>query len=160
KKPSTTPIPPPIVREKDIIDDVMGSTEIRKEQKQTSIPSPTRSCRNVSSSDKTVSEELTATASPTTATAFKAPSTTKQKKQSISFRSKTLPGSIVGMCRRRVLIRSHIKNKFVTQDFFMSKIREVLDYCNKVVPDTTFSKTKEMITQEMPRLVNLAINKC
>nr|GEU93565.1 hypothetical protein [Tanacetum cinerariifolium] len=38
-------------------------------------------------------------------------------------------------------------------------IREVLDHCNKVVPDVTLKKTKEMITQEMPRLVNLAVNK-
>ncbi|GJU08515.1 hypothetical protein Tco_1124945 [Tanacetum coccineum] len=95
-----------VVKEKDIIDDVTGSMEIRKEQK-----------------------------------------------------SKTLPGSIAGMCRRRGLIRSHIKNKFVTYDFFMSKIRETLDHCNKVVPNVTFMKTKEMITQEMTRLVNLAVNK-
>ncbi|GJZ72734.1 putative ribonuclease H-like domain-containing protein [Tanacetum coccineum] len=114
------------VKEKDIVDDVTGSMEIKKEQKQTPIPSPTRSPRNVSSSDK---------------------------------KTKTLPGSIVGMCRRCGLIRSHIKNKFVTHDFFMSKIRKALDHCNKVVPDTTFAKTKEMITQEMPRLVNLAVNK-
>ncbi|GKD81345.1 hypothetical protein Tco_1348184, partial [Tanacetum coccineum] len=59
--------------------------------------------------DVTVSEELTATTSPTTATT--------------------------------------------------SKIRKVLNHCNKVVPDTTFAKTKEMIIQEMPRLVNIAVNK-
>ncbi|GJR88845.1 retrovirus-related pol polyprotein from transposon TNT 1-94 [Tanacetum coccineum] len=41
-----------VVKEKDIVDDVTGSMEIRKEQKQTLIPSPTRSPRNVSSSDK------------------------------------------------------------------------------------------------------------
>ncbi|GJY34345.1 hypothetical protein Tco_0418814 [Tanacetum coccineum] len=87
------------VVKKDIFDDVKGNMEIRKEQKQTPIPSPTRSPRNVSSSDKTVSEELTAT------------------------------------------------------------IREVLNHCNKVVHGTTFAKPKEMITQEMPRLVNLAVNK-
>ncbi|GKD46315.1 hypothetical protein Tco_1270960, partial [Tanacetum coccineum] len=120
-----------VVKEKDIVDDVTGSTEIRKEQKQTPIPSPTRSPRYVSSSDKTVSEELTATVSPTTATT-----------------SKTTRSNLFSY-----------QNKFVTQDFFMSKIHEVLDHCNKVVPDTTFAKTKEMITQEMPRLVNLAVNK-
>nr|GEY06360.1 hypothetical protein [Tanacetum cinerariifolium] len=38
-------------------------------------------------------------------------------------------------------------------------IREVLDDYNKVVPDVTFKKTKEMIPQEMPRQVNLAVNK-
>ncbi|GKF80029.1 hypothetical protein Tco_0235597, partial [Tanacetum coccineum] len=80
-----------VVKEKDIFDDVTGSTKIRKEQKQTPILSPTRSPRNVSSSDKTTSEELTATVSPTTATTSKVSSTTKRKKQSISFRSKSLP---------------------------------------------------------------------
>ncbi|GJX91872.1 hypothetical protein Tco_0345198 [Tanacetum coccineum] len=98
-----------VVKEKDIVDDMTGSMENRKELKRTPIPSPTRSPRNVSSSDKTVFKELTATVSPTTATT--------------------------------------------------SKIREVLDHCNKVDPDITFAKTKEMITQEMPRLVNLAVNK-
>ncbi|GJS49204.1 hypothetical protein Tco_0599325 [Tanacetum coccineum] len=89
-----------VVKEKDIVDDVI------------------------------VSEELTANVSPATATTSKASYITKHKKQSISFRSKTLPGSIA-----------------------------VLDHCNKVVPDTTFAKTKELITQEMPHLVNLAVNK-
>nr|GEU77086.1 hypothetical protein [Tanacetum cinerariifolium] len=104
----------------DDVDDFGTSTKIGKEQKQTPIPSPTRSHWNVSSSDKIVFKELTATVSPTTATTSKDSSTTKCKKQSISFRSKTLPGSC---------------------------------------PGTTFLKTKEMITQEMPHLVNLAVNK-
>ncbi|GJU09749.1 hypothetical protein Tco_1132145 [Tanacetum coccineum] len=98
-----------IVMEKNVVDDVKGSMEIRKEQKQTPIPSPTRSLRNVSSFNKTIYEELTTVVSPTTATT--------------------------------------------------SKIREVLNHCNKVVPDKTFAKTSEMIKQEMPRLVNLAVNK-
>nr|GEX75910.1 hypothetical protein [Tanacetum cinerariifolium] len=88
-----------VVKEKDIVDDVTGSTEIKKEEKQTPILSPTRSPRNVSSFNKIVSEEFTAIVSPTTATTSKASSTTKRKKQSISFRSQTLPGSIAGMCR-------------------------------------------------------------
>ncbi|GJT81552.1 hypothetical protein Tco_1055894 [Tanacetum coccineum] len=44
---------------------------MRKEQKQTPIPSPTRSRRNVSSSDKIGSEELIAAVSPTNATTSK-----------------------------------------------------------------------------------------
>ncbi|GJZ91419.1 hypothetical protein Tco_0663346 [Tanacetum coccineum] len=63
------------------------------------------------------------------------------------------------MCRRRGQIQSHIKNKFITHEFFISKMREVLDHCNKVVPKITFAKTNEMIREEMPRLVNLAVNK-
>ncbi|GJS43189.1 hypothetical protein Tco_0568232 [Tanacetum coccineum] len=148
-----------VVTEKEIVNDVTCSMGIRKEHKQTPIPSPTRSPRNVSSSEKTVSKEFTTSVSPTTATISKVSSITKCKKRFISYRSKTLLGSIATMCRRRGLIHSHIKHKFVTYGFFMSKIREVLDHCNKVVPDVTFAKTKEMITQEMPRLVNLVINK-
>ncbi|GJX00473.1 hypothetical protein Tco_0184386 [Tanacetum coccineum] len=122
------------VKEKCNADVAMGSMVFRKEKMQTPIPSPIRSYRKVSSSDKTVTEELIDT-------------------------TKILPGSIAGMCRRRGQIRSHIKNKFITHDFFMGKIREVLDHCNKVVPELTFAKTNEMINKEMPCLVNLAVNK-
>ncbi|GJV65458.1 hypothetical protein Tco_1476286 [Tanacetum coccineum] len=80
-----------IVKVKDIADDGTSSKETRKEQKRTPIPSPTRSPRNVSSSDKTVSEELTATISPTTATTSKDSSITKCKKRSFSHMTKTLP---------------------------------------------------------------------
>ncbi|GJQ94154.1 retrovirus-related pol polyprotein from transposon TNT 1-94 [Tanacetum coccineum] len=122
-----------VFKEKDI-DVATGSMEFRKEKMHTPIPSPTRSPRKVSSYDKIVFKELTAT-------------------------TKILLGSITGMSRRRGQIRSHIKNKFITHDFFMGKIQEVLDHCNKVVPEMTFAKTNEMIKEEMPRLVNLAINK-
>ncbi|GJY15094.1 hypothetical protein Tco_0385516 [Tanacetum coccineum] len=125
-----------VVREKDIADDGTGSKEIKKEQNHTPIPSPTRSPRNVSSSDKTVYEELAATISPTTATTSKDSSTTKRKKRSFSHKTKILLGIIAGI-----------------------KIRETLDHCNKVVPDITFAKTKEIIIHEMPRLVNLAVTK-
>nr|GFA36365.1 hypothetical protein [Tanacetum cinerariifolium] len=159
KKDDTVEETDEVVKEKDIIDDVTGSMEIRKEQKQTPIPLPNRSLRNVSSSDKIVSKELAATVSPPTATTSEVSSTTKHKKRSISFRSKTLPGSIASMCKRHGLICSHIKNKFITHEFLMSKINEVLDHCNKVVPDKTLAKTSEIMKQEIPRLVNLAVNK-
>nr|GEX97189.1 hypothetical protein [Tanacetum cinerariifolium] len=95
-----------VIKEKDV-DVVTSSMEFRKKKMQTPIPSPTISPRKVSSSDKTVFEELTATVSPTTATT--------------------------------------------------SKI--LLDHCNNVVPEMTFVKTNDMIKEEMPRLVNLAVNK-
>ncbi|GJY85956.1 hypothetical protein Tco_0499982 [Tanacetum coccineum] len=113
-----------VVKEKDSVDDMTGSMEIRNEQKQTPIPSPTRSPRIVSSFDKIVSEELTAIASPTTC----------------------------------YYIQSFIHNK-TQETIYFFQIHEVLDNCNKVIPDTTSAKTKEMTTQEMPRLVNLAVNK-
>ncbi|GJV13317.1 hypothetical protein Tco_1354858 [Tanacetum coccineum] len=39
------------------------------------------------------------------------------------------------------------------------KIQEVLDHCNKVVPDMKIAKTNEIIKWEMPHLVILAVNK-
>ncbi|GKD57256.1 hypothetical protein Tco_1290643, partial [Tanacetum coccineum] len=87
-----------VVKEKDI-DVATGSMGFSKEKMQTPIPSPTKSPRKVSSSDKIVSEEFTAT------------------------------------------------------------IREVLDHCNKVVPEMTIAKTNEIIKREMPRMVNLAVTK-
>ncbi|GJY56332.1 hypothetical protein Tco_0455447 [Tanacetum coccineum] len=38
-------------------------------------------------------------------------------------------------------------------------IKEVLDNCNNVVPELTFAKTNEVIKEEMPRLVDLAVHK-
>ncbi|GJU20210.1 hypothetical protein Tco_1153552 [Tanacetum coccineum] len=110
-----------------------GSMETRNEQTQTPIPTPIRSPRKDLSSDKTISEELTTTVSPTTATT----SLTKSKKGFTSNKTKILPGGIASMIRRR----------------------EVLDHCNNVVSEMTFAKTNEMIKEEMPHLVNLAVNK-
>ncbi|GJY50526.1 retrovirus-related pol polyprotein from transposon TNT 1-94 [Tanacetum coccineum] len=121
---------------------------------ETPIPTPTRSPRKDLSSDKTISEELTINVSPTTATTSK----NKSKKGFTSNMTKILPGSITGMCRRRGQIHNHIKTKFVTHEFFVGKIREVLDHCNNVVPKMKFAKTNEMIKEEMPLLVHLAVN--
>ncbi|GJX86518.1 hypothetical protein Tco_0337292, partial [Tanacetum coccineum] len=147
-----------VVMEKEVVD-MLGSQQIRKEQKQTPIPLPIRSPRNDLSSDKTISEELAATVTPTTATSFKKPSTTTRQKKSFSHKTRNLSGSIAGMCRRRGLIRSHIKNKFITREFFAEKIKEVLQHCNTIVPELTVAKTNEIIKKEMPRLVKLAVDK-
>ncbi|GJS78250.1 hypothetical protein Tco_0728131 [Tanacetum coccineum] len=113
--------------------------------KYNQIPSPIRSPRNVSFSEKTTAEDLTDNISPTTATTFKTSFTPKQKKRSFTLKTRNLPGSIVGMGRRRNLIRSHIKNKFITRVFFMEKIQEVLQHCNKIVPELAVTKTNEML---------------
>ncbi|GKB48197.1 hypothetical protein Tco_0898950 [Tanacetum coccineum] len=39
------------------------------------------------------------------------------------------------------------------------KIREVLDHCKNVVLELTFAKTNEILKEEVPRLVNLAVNR-
>ncbi|GJT59170.1 hypothetical protein Tco_1002703 [Tanacetum coccineum] len=109
----------------------MGSLENRTEKIQTPIPTPNRSFRKDLSSNKTILEELTA------------PEVLLQ----------------IDVQDNVVKFRPHIKTKFVTREFFMGKIREVLDHCNNVVPELTFAKTNEMIKEEMPRLVDLAVQK-
>ncbi|GJU96383.1 hypothetical protein Tco_1321139 [Tanacetum coccineum] len=109
-----------------------GSMETRKEQIQTLIPTPTRSPRKDLSLDKTIYEEFMANVSPTTASTSKVSSKSKSKRGFTSNKTKILPGSI---------------------------IREVLDHYNNVVLEMTFAKTNEIIKEEMPRLVNLAVNK-
>ncbi|GJT18510.1 hypothetical protein Tco_0877216 [Tanacetum coccineum] len=147
-----------VVMEKEVVN-MSGSQEIRKEQKQTLISSPIRSPRNDLSSDKTISEELADTFTPTNATSSKTPSTTTRKKKSFTLKTRHLPGSIAGMCRRRGLIRSHIKTKFITREFFVEKIKEVIQHCDKIVPELTVTMTNEMLKKDMPRLVKLAVNK-
>ncbi|GJU04530.1 hypothetical protein Tco_1120960, partial [Tanacetum coccineum] len=120
------------------------SMATRNEQIQTPILTPNRSSRKDLSLNKTIFQELTATVSPTTATKSKS----KSKRGFISNKTNILPGSIAGMCRRRGQIRNHIKTKFVTREFFMGKIREVLDHCNSVVPEVTFAMTNEMIKKK------------
>ncbi|GJW91835.1 hypothetical protein Tco_0169388 [Tanacetum coccineum] len=96
---------------------VTCSMETRNEQMQTPIPTPTRSPRKDLSSDKTISQELTAPVSPTTSTTSKA----KSKRGFTFNKTKILPGSITGMCRGRGEIHNDSKTKFVTHVFFMGK---------------------------------------
>ncbi|GKD26777.1 hypothetical protein Tco_1232991 [Tanacetum coccineum] len=41
----------------------------------------------------------------------------------------------------------------------MEKIQEVLQCCDKIIPELKVTKTNEMLKKEMPRLVKLAVNK-
>ncbi|GJV43736.1 hypothetical protein Tco_1428272 [Tanacetum coccineum] len=66
---------------------------------------------------------------------------------------------LAGIGQGRNLICSHIKNKFITREFFMEKIQEVLQCCDKIIPELKVTKTNEMLKKEMPRLVKLAVNK-
>ncbi|GKD68440.1 hypothetical protein Tco_1322530, partial [Tanacetum coccineum] len=83
-----------VVKKKDDTDVMSVQEETKKEKMQTPIPSPTRSPRNISSSDKTISEELTAVVSPTTATTSKT-SMSKCKEKSFRQKTKTLTGIVL-----------------------------------------------------------------
>ncbi|GKB97982.1 hypothetical protein Tco_0984119 [Tanacetum coccineum] len=59
-------------------------------------------------------------------------------------------------------LTAHVSSKTATTSKHKSKkgnIREVLDHCNNVVPEMPFTKTNEMIKEEMPHLVNLTVLK-
>ncbi|GJY97197.1 hypothetical protein Tco_0514107 [Tanacetum coccineum] len=128
--------------------DETGSIGTRKKKMQIPISSPTRSLKKTLSSDKTLSQELTTTISPSTATTseVKSISNAKSKARSTSIKFKILLGSIAGICRRRGLIRIHLKSTF-TNEFFMGKIRKVLDHFNNVVLELTFANTNEMLKE-------------
>ncbi|GKA54231.1 hypothetical protein Tco_0753180 [Tanacetum coccineum] len=136
-----------VVKEVEVAN-VSGSQATRNEQKQTPIPSPIRSPRNVSFLEKIVSEDLTDKISPTTTTTSKTFFTTKHKKRSFTLKTRNLPGSIAGIGRRRNLVRSHIKNKFITREFFAEKIQEVLKHCDTIVLELTVAKTNEMLKKD------------
>ncbi|GJX55879.1 hypothetical protein Tco_0285776, partial [Tanacetum coccineum] len=73
----------------------MGSMETRKEKMQTPIPSSTRSSRKNLSLDKTVTQELTETVSPSNATTSKS----QCKIRRISNKYNHILGVIHMMCR-------------------------------------------------------------
>nr|GEW09060.1 hypothetical protein [Tanacetum cinerariifolium] len=79
-----------------------GSKEIRTKKMQTPIPTTIRSSRKYLSSDKTISEELTTTVSPITATTSKDSSTPKCKKRYISYKMKILLGKVLDHCNKVV----------------------------------------------------------
>ncbi|GJW74054.1 hypothetical protein Tco_0133424 [Tanacetum coccineum] len=128
-----------VVKEKDNDEVASGSMEFRNEKMQRLIPLPTRSPRTDLSSNKTISEELTAIVSPTTATTSKDSSYLNARKDLCHTRQRFFQEVLLA-CADEV-------------------IREVLDHCNKIVPEMTFAKTNEMIKEEMRRLVNLGVNK-
>ncbi|GKA17736.1 hypothetical protein Tco_0697573 [Tanacetum coccineum] len=84
-----------VVKEKDNDEGALDSMEFRNEKMQTPIPRPTRSPRTDLSSDKIISEELTAIVSPTTATTSKVSSTPKRKKRFIFIQDRrNHPGEV------------------------------------------------------------------
>ncbi|GKC40838.1 hypothetical protein Tco_1053222 [Tanacetum coccineum] len=99
-----------------------GSMETRNKQMQTPIPSPNRSLKKDLSSDKTISEELTTIVSPKIATTSKYSSKSNGKKGFTSNKTKLFQEALL------------------THEFFMGKIREVLDHCNNVVHEITFER--------------------
>nr|GFB45497.1 hypothetical protein [Tanacetum cinerariifolium] len=130
-----------------------GSIDTRNEQIQTPIPIPIRSPRSALSSNKIVSQELIATASPTLAITSKA----KHKKGFTLYKVKKLPGSTVGMSKRRGLIITHLRSTFVTNEFFMKKKRETLDKINDLALEITVVKTNKKFKEAIPRLIDQAV---
>nr|GEY46480.1 retrovirus-related Pol polyprotein from transposon TNT 1-94 [Tanacetum cinerariifolium] len=109
-----------------------GSMETRKEKMQTPITSPTRSLRKNLSSDKTLSQELTATVSPFTATTSKVKRKykAKSKAKSTSIKSKILPGKHITMTIINMLLL--LKGDKRAKMYFAKKRKKVM-YLSEIV---------------------------
>ncbi|GJZ43520.1 hypothetical protein Tco_0590775 [Tanacetum coccineum] len=78
---------------------------------------------------------------------------------------RSIPKALNGNTEEKKYILSHheIHEELFSEADLEEKmnrwIREVLDHCNNIVPELTFAKTNETIKEEMPRLVDLAVQK-
>ncbi|GJW31724.1 hypothetical protein Tco_0051756 [Tanacetum coccineum] len=106
------------------------SMETRKEKMQTPIPSPTRSHRKNLSSDKTISEELTVTVSPSNAITSKVQS----KIRCISSKYSHIPRVIHMMCRQKA-----------TDELIEGNLKRVMA--------NTFIQERDALQAEVPALV-------
>ncbi|GKD96878.1 hypothetical protein Tco_1380775 [Tanacetum coccineum] len=138
-----------------VINKVLGSLETRNAQTHTPIPSSPRSLRNDLSSDKTVSEELTANVSPITDITSKDPSMS----QPIFSTSKILPGSVAELSRHHGQLRKQLTDTFITKEYFDNKIKEMSNTLNHLVLELTVDKINELIKEAIPRMVNDAVKK-
>ncbi|GKD29453.1 hypothetical protein Tco_1240231 [Tanacetum coccineum] len=117
-------------------DKVSGSLETRNEQTQTPIPSPPRSPRNDLSSDKTLSEELTANVSPTPDTTSKDPSMSQ-------------PTSSTSKCKMKEM--SDILNNLVLE--FTVEKTNLKEAIPRMVNDAV-KKDREIFADVVPELVS------
>ncbi|GKB70884.1 hypothetical protein Tco_0932296 [Tanacetum coccineum] len=85
--------------------------------------------------------------------------TSQDHSKPTSSKTKILPGSIAGISRRRGKIRKHIKTTFVTNKYFLEKMREILDLLKNLILELTVAKTNELIKEAILRLVNVAITR-
>nr|GEW74340.1 hypothetical protein [Tanacetum cinerariifolium] len=121
-----------------------GSSEVRNEKMQTPIPSPLRSSRINLSSDKTISQELIDTISPTPATT----SQDQSKEKRISSKHKHIPGALHMICRRQ----AGSKNRppmFIRRTMFHGRLVFFGDPNREVHVNETFHvKTDDELTKK------------
>ncbi|GJW84220.1 hypothetical protein Tco_0157365, partial [Tanacetum coccineum] len=110
--------------------DEMGSLEIRAEEMQTPIPTTPRSPRTILSSDKNITQELTDTVSPPTATTSKNP----HFKRRISSKYSHLSGVLRRMCRRQGYMIKNMERKCVTTKYFWKTHKKVDRVLHEIVP--------------------------
>ncbi|GKA46820.1 hypothetical protein Tco_0739703, partial [Tanacetum coccineum] len=117
---------------------VTGSTETRNEQMQTPIPTPNRSFRKYLSSDKTISKELMATVSPTTAITSKS----KSKRGFTSNKTKILP-EVLDHCNNVVL------------ELTFAKANEMIKEEIPRLVHLTVTKEREITPTNVPELISI-----
>ncbi|GJR68132.1 hypothetical protein Tco_0014197 [Tanacetum coccineum] len=123
--------------------DETGSKETRKEKMQTPIPSPTRSPRKTLSLNKTLSQELTETASPSNATTSKA----QRKIRRISSKYNHIPGVIHRICRHQGYMIQHMEKKYVTDYEFWKVHGKVDKVLHEIIPHIAEKATDDLIEE-------------
>ncbi|GKC24794.1 hypothetical protein Tco_1026944 [Tanacetum coccineum] len=126
--------------------DETGSMDTRKEKMQTPIPSPTRSPRKTLSSNKTLSQELTETASPSTSKA-------QRKIRRISSKYNHIPGVIHRICRHQGYMIQHIEKKYVTDYEFWKVHGKVDKVLYEIIPHIAENATDDLIEGNLKRFV-------
>ncbi|GKD72467.1 hypothetical protein Tco_1330749, partial [Tanacetum coccineum] len=127
-----------------------GSMEIRKEKLQTPIPSPSRSPRKNLSSDKNLSQELTESVSPSTATTSK----DQSKKIRISNKYNHIPGVIHRMCRRQgyMIQSSRDTNDLIKNNVKRAVADTIIQERNDFQAEVPAMVTNEFVAQA-PRII-------
>ncbi|GJV58548.1 hypothetical protein Tco_1459553 [Tanacetum coccineum] len=134
--------------------DDMGSLEIRNEETQTTIPTSLSSPREILSSDKKTSQELTDTVSiPTTTT-----SKHSQVKKISSSKYSHLPGALRRMCRRQGYMVQDMERKCVTTAKFWKTHNKIDDILHEIVPQIVENVTSDLIEANLkPCIANTII---
>ncbi|GKA95458.1 hypothetical protein Tco_0817496 [Tanacetum coccineum] len=129
-----------------------GSSKIRNAKMQLPIPSLPRSPRRDLYSNMDTTQELTVSVSPTPATS------TQDHSKPTSSKRKILSGSIAQMARRRGQLRRYMNKTFAINRYFQEKMEEMNETLSNKVLELTVSTTNTLIKEELPKMVNDAVN--
>ncbi|GKA27348.1 putative reverse transcriptase domain-containing protein [Tanacetum coccineum] len=141
-----------VVKEKEVAN-VSGSQEIRKEQKQTPIPSPIRSPRNISFSDKTILEELTDNVSPKLLQHLRLPSQQNTRKDLSLLKQEIYHEEVLKHCNTVVLELTVAKTNEMIKTEMPHLVKLVVDKDREVSPVDISDKVSKEFAAHGPKMI-------